>query len=248
MRTSLVAALAVAAAFVPATAANAARPSHAAAERYAHRTYITQFGHHRRFETVGHRRAVRAAGGSLITAFGMVVADSGDGTGQAVELFRGRHFLGWASAYDTVHLNVGTRGRAIAVRYGVFRGNDPFCCPSAVKTVHYRWNGSRIVADKKPPLIYGHRGNRLHLAATTRPRPGRVVSCHRQVSVTQTITSARAMTCAAAGRDLHRTHKPVSRRFRTHGGFTCGRVSGGELGGEWRCTKGRRAYRFEFGD
>jgi hypothetical protein len=173
----------------------------------------------------------------------MVLADSGDGTGQAVELFRGRRFLGWASAYDTVHLSVSERGRAIAVRYGVYRGNDPFCCPSATKTVHYRWNGSRIVADKAPPLIYGHRGNRLHLGGASG-----VVSCHRTVSVTETITSARAMTCAAAARDLHPTHKPVSRRFRTHGGFTCRRVSGGELGGEWRCTRGERAYRFEFGD
>lgn len=243
MRKSLVAALVLGAAVLAApAAAHAAGPSHATAERYAHRTYIVQFGHHRRFETVGHRRAVRAADGSLITAFGMVLADSGDGTGQAVELFRGRRFLGWASAYDTLHLNVGRRGRAIAVHYGVYRGNDPFCCPSSVRTVHYRWNGSRIVADKKPPLIFGHHGNRLHLGGSG------VVSCHRQISETQTITSARAMTCAAAGRDLARNRKPISRRFRTPGGFTCRRVSGGALGGEWRCTKGTRAYRFEFGD
>jgi hypothetical protein len=158
------AAAAATAAAAPALA-SAAVPSHARAKAYAHRTYIVQFGHHRRFALTGPRHTVRAADGSRISAYAMVIADSGDGTGQAVELFRGRHFLGWASAYDTVHLAVARHGRSIAVRYGVYRGNDPFCCPSSVKTVHYRWNGARIVADGTPPKIYGHRGNRLHLAA-----------------------------------------------------------------------------------
>jgi hypothetical protein len=118
----------------------------------------------RRFALQGGRVAVRAADGSTITAWNIVVADSGDGTGEAVVLFRGRRFLGWASAYDTVHLAVGSRGRAIRVRYGVYRGNDPFCCPSRIKTVSYRWNGRRIVAGGTPPKIYGHRGDRLHLS------------------------------------------------------------------------------------
>ena len=112
------------------------------------------------------------------------------------------------------------------------------------KTVRYRWNGSRIVADATPPLVYGHHGHRLHLAG----RSSRVVSCHRTVSVTVVITSARAMTCRAAARDMRRTHKPISRRFRTAGGFSCRRVSGSSLGGDWRCVRGARAYRFEFGD
>jgi hypothetical protein len=38
------------------------------------------------------------------------------------------------------------------------------CCPSSKKTVRYRWKGGRIVADATPPLIYGKRGSRLHLA------------------------------------------------------------------------------------
>jgi hypothetical protein len=37
-------------------------------------------------------------------------------------------------------------------------------CPHARKTVRYRWNVRRIVADGEPPLAYGERGNRLHLA------------------------------------------------------------------------------------
>ncbi len=56
------------------------------------------------------------------------------------------------------------------------------------------------------------------------------------------------MTCQAAKRDMKRHKKGISRTFRTPGGFRCRRVSGGELGGRWRCVKGAKAYRFEFGD
>jgi LppP/LprE lipoprotein len=253
MRPGLFAAVAaalVAAAVVPA-AAGAAVPSRAKARAYAHRTYIVQFGQHRRFALAGPRHTVRARDGSRISAWAMMLADSGDGTGQAVELFRGRRFLGWASAYDTVHLRVARHGHAIGVRYGVYRGNDPFCCPSSTRTVHYRWNGSRIVADGRPPKIFGHRGSRLHLAARSGAvaSASRVVGCHRWASYPNVlVSSARNMTCRAAARDIRRTRKGISRRFRTAGGFRCSRVSGGALGGQWRCVRGRRAYRFEFGD
>jgi hypothetical protein len=40
----------------------------------------------------------------------------------------------------------------------------------------------------------------------------------------------------------------IKRHFTTPGGFACSRVSGDRLGGQWRCVKGNRAYRFEFGD
>jgi hypothetical protein len=90
------------------------------------------------------RYAAKAGDGSTITAFGAVL-DSADGTGQIV-------------------LAVATSGHSIAVVYGGYKGNDPFCCPSSKKTVRYRWNGSRIVADGTPPLVYGRKGSRLHLA------------------------------------------------------------------------------------
>jgi LppP/LprE lipoprotein len=147
--------------FAATAAANG--PSRLLAQRYAHRTYIVQGSARRVFDLVGHRIAITAGDGSTITAFGAVLADSGDGSGQAVLLFRGVHFLGWASAYDTLHLRVEKDDDAIAVRYGVYRGNDPFCCPSTLKTIRYSWNGRRIVADSAPPLIYGHRGDRLYL-------------------------------------------------------------------------------------
>jgi hypothetical protein len=143
----------------------AAGPPRSLAERYAHRTYVNDpiLGR-RTFHLDTGRLAVKASDGSTITAFGAVLG-SADGTGQIVLLFRGARFLGWASAYDAVHLAVATSRRSIAVTYGVYRGNDPFCCPSSKKTVRYRWNGSRIVADGTPPLVYGHKGSRLHLAA-----------------------------------------------------------------------------------
>jgi LppP/LprE lipoprotein len=155
------AAIAFALLAVPALAAG---PSRSLAQRYAHRTYVVDPTLGRRtFHLDTPRFAVRATDGSTITAFGAVL-DSADGTGQIVLLFRDGRFLGWASAYDTLHLAVRSSAGAIAVTYGVYRGNDPFCCPSSKKTIRYRWNGSRIVADGTPPLVFGRRGNRLHLA------------------------------------------------------------------------------------
>jgi hypothetical protein len=143
------------------------RASTADAGRYAHRTYVVQSGTDRRtFGVSGPATSVTAADGSTITAFGIVLADSGDGTGQAVLLFRGDEFLGWASDRLALHLSVGGEGQAIAVRYGAYRGDDPFCCPSSFVTVRYTWNGTRIVADGDPPLAYGKQGDRLRLAAS----------------------------------------------------------------------------------
>jgi hypothetical protein len=62
------------------------------------------------------------------------------------------------------------------------------------------------------------------------------------------ISSARNMSCRAARREMRRYRRPIRRTFRTPGGFRCFRVSGGRLGGQWRCVKGARAFRFEFGD
>jgi hypothetical protein len=76
-----------------------------------------------------------------------------------------------------------------------------------------------------------------------------VVDCHVFAHYPNVvITSARNMTCRAAARDMRRYRGSIKRRFRTPGGFLCYRVSGGPLGGQWRCVRGVRAYRFEFGD
>jgi hypothetical protein len=148
-----------------AASAQAAGPSRAEGKRFAHRTYINQLGHRRRFVLQGGRRAVRAADGSLITAWNILLAGSGDGSGEAVILFRGTRFLGWASIHTAIHVAVHAGGHAIRVVYGVYSGNDPFCCPHATRTIAYRWNGERIVASGTPPREYGRYGPKLHLAA-----------------------------------------------------------------------------------
>ena len=151
-------------AFTPALAA-ASSPSRASAARYAHRTYINdKYLGKRSFALEGRAQHVRASDGSRITAWHVGLADSGDGSGEAVLLFRGRRFLGWASDRLAIHVGLSHRGTAIKVRYGVYTGTDPFCCPHRTKIVRYRWKGARIVASAKPPRTYGRYGPRLHLA------------------------------------------------------------------------------------
>jgi hypothetical protein len=75
-----------------------------------------------------------------------------------------------------------------------------------------------------------------------------VGGCHVAVDFNLVVSSARNMTCRAAGRELRRYKKSISRRFRTPRGFVCTRVSGGTLGGQWRCVRGGQAFRFEFSD
>lgn len=79
------------------------------------------------------------------------------------------------------------------------------------------------------------------------PAGAAVRDCSAKVDFNLEITSARNMTCTRA-RTVMRGYKgSIKRRFRT-GGFTCTRVSGNALGGQWRCASGMRAFRFEFGD
>lgn len=148
------------------TVADARGVSLRAAQRYAHRTYVNDPTLGRRTFDARYRRTVRASDGSTITAAEATLHDSGDGSGQIVLLFRGTRFLGWASAFDTLHLALSASGSSIVVRYGVYRGRDPFCCPSSTKRVVYRYRGGRIVASGAPPRIFGRRGNRLHLAGS----------------------------------------------------------------------------------
>ncbi|MDQ5807164.1 MAG: hypothetical protein M3320_00655 [Actinomycetota bacterium] len=86
-------------------------------------------------------------------------------------------------------------------------------------------------------------------AAVPTAAPAAVVDCNTWAFYPNLkISSARNMTCKAAKRDIRRHREGISRTFRTPGGFRCRRVSGTELGGQWRCVKGAKAYRFEFGD
>jgi hypothetical protein len=78
--------------------------------------------------------------------------------------------------------------------------------------------------------------------------PAAVRSCSAKIDFNLKISSARNMTCAAARTDLRGHRGSISYRFRTPGGFTCTRVMGNRLAGQWRCVKGVRAYRFNFAD
>jgi hypothetical protein len=78
--------------------------------------------------------------------------------------------------------------------------------------------------------------------------PSRLRSCSTNADFNLHISSARNMRCQTAKRDLRRHKGSIGFRFRTPGGFACMRVSGTSLGGQWRCVKGRKAYRFEFAD
>lgn len=87
------------------------------------------------------------------------------------------------------------------------------------------------------------------LGAVPAPAPAAVRDCHAWAHYPNVlISSARNMTCGAARFDMRRYRGSIRYRFRTPGGFTCTRVSGMKLSGQWRCVKGTRAYRFDFGD
>ena len=88
----------------------------------------------------------------------------------------------------------------------------------------------------------------LGTAGPSASAPGRLRSCSTNADFNLHISSARNMLCRTARRDLRRHKGSISFTFRTPGGFRCTRVSGTSLGGQWRCVKGRKAYRFEFAD
>jgi hypothetical protein len=98
-------------------------------------------------------------------------------------------------------------------------------------------------------LVAGLLASALAPAAPARVRStSGVMSCSTRVDFNVEVSSARNMTCRQAARDLRRHRGSIGTRFRTPGGFSCRRVSGSPLAGQWRCTRTTRAYRFEFGD
>lgn len=63
------------------------------------------------------------------------------------------------------------------------------------------------------------------------------------------ISSARNMSCRTARAEMRSHRGAIRYRFTTpRRRFRCRRVSGGSLGGQWRCVRGSRAFRFNFGD
>jgi hypothetical protein len=88
----------------------------------------------------------------------------------------------------------------------------------------------------------------LGSAVPAESAPAKLRDCNTRADFNLLISSARNMFCRTARRDLRRHRGPIAFRFSTPGDFRCMRVSGTALGGQWRCVKGRKAYRFEFAD
>jgi hypothetical protein len=72
--------------------------------------------------------------------------------------------------------------------------------------------------------------------------------CNIQATNTATISSSRDMSCQRAAKEMRAYKGQISRRFTTPARFTCTRVSGGPLAGQWRCVHRNKAFRFEFAD
>ena len=47
---------------------------------------------------------------------------------------------------------------------------------------------------------------------------------------------------------MRRNDKPIARNFAAPNGFRCKLVEGGPLSDTWRCTRGVKAFRFDFAD
>jgi hypothetical protein len=76
-----------------------------------------------------------------------------------------------------------------------------------------------------------------------------VHDCSVTATETMYISSVRNMSCHRAAKVMRQNRKPIRRRFHTRRyGFYCYRVSGSSYGGQWRCTKGSKAFRFDFAD
>jgi hypothetical protein len=88
----------------------------------------------------------------------------------------------------------------------------------------------------------------LSLAASATTASAGVVGCQVRADFNLLVSSARNMTCQSAARELRTYRGSIARRFRLRSGFACYRVSGNRLAGQWRCVRGRQAFRFEFSD
>jgi hypothetical protein len=72
-------------------------------------------------------------------------------------------------------------------------------------------------------------------------------ACHTSAGPTITITRVRNIGCGAAARVMGSYNRPIRKRFRVKG-FRCVQSRGGRLAGAWKCARGKRAFRFSFGD
>ncbi len=77
-------------------------------------------------------------------------------------------------------------------------------------------------------------------SASAKRCAGNGVTISGVIAIHTTCSNARRI----AGDTIQRCNAPPCRID----GYHCRRLTGGQLGGEWRCTRGRRIVRFSFGD
>jgi hypothetical protein len=75
-----------------------------------------------------------------------------------------------------------------------------------------------------------------------------VRSCNHAVDFNLKIISARNMRCRAARRVMRSNDRPIGVNFAAPNGFRCKLRDGSPSGGIWRCTRGDKAFRFDFAD
>jgi hypothetical protein len=85
-------------------------------------------------------------------------------------------------------------------------------------------------------------------AGSAAAAPAKVVDCSVYAKVPNTkISSARGMTCAEAASVMKAYRGQIGRTFVAQH-FRCTQVSGSQFGGQWRCARAAKAFRFEFKD
>jgi hypothetical protein len=76
----------------------------------------------------------------------------------------------------------------------------------------------------------------------------KVVDCSTYADFPNTrISSARGLSCASAATIMKSYRGEISPTF-TVRKYRCTQVSGSQFGGQWRCVRGAKAFRFEFKD
>jgi hypothetical protein len=88
----------------------------------------------------------------------------------------------------------------------------------------------------------------MALPSSSAGSAGIVRDCNHKLDFNLKITSARNMRCRAARRVLRRHEGSIARHFSTPDGFHCDLVEGRLISGIWRCTRGAKAFRFDFAD
>lgn len=146
------------------------------------------------------------------------------------------------------------------IRYVLRKGNPTQGSPGKAPGWRCAWSYGRRGRYSGRTGAKCHSGNRvvegiqrsyafLPRAAATGAGASAVRDCHVYAYFPSVlISSARNMTCGQAKREMRRYKDRIFRTFTTPGGFYCHRVSGGTYGGQWRCKRGRQAFRFEFSD